>query len=42
MEKKFERKTDDQPLTSFGDRNVEHRDLDLEKTTIKDKQKTSK
>lgn len=42
MERKFERKTKEQPLTKFGDTTTKNRDLNLESTTIKDKQEKSK
>lgn len=42
MERKFERKTKEQPLTSFGDTKTKNRDLNLESNTIKDKQEKSK
>ncbi|AGC77978.1 hypothetical protein LX97_03071 [Nonlabens dokdonensis] len=42
MNKKFERKTKDQPLSSFGDTKTKNRDFSLETETIKDKQEKSK
>lgn len=37
MEKKFERKKKNQPLTSFGDRTVKHRELNIEKINAQSK-----
>lgn len=42
MERKFERKTKKQPLTSYGDTTTKNRDFNLDSTRIKDKQEKSK